>query len=192
MLVGLHAVIDYVASSKEIMAALLSASLSCLGFLILRIFAAKPKLHYAVAHRAHLLPKNNEGKMFSVFSAEYMFFNVGRKLCESVEFVFNFPPQHFEIFPYLPYAQHLNPDNRLIITIPLLNPGESFKVYLLNSPTELPDITSVRFKGGAGKIILLEQQRKYSKFVGISVAFLILIGIMALVYAPIRIAQALF
>lgn len=187
----IQAIFNYVYETKEIAAVLLTASLSFIGFFLSRIFAAKPKLDFAILHSSHLLPKENDGNTYSVYTMRASFINSGRKICEGVEFSLNFAPQHLEVFPHFPYKTHVNPDGRVIYTIEILNAQETITIAMMNIAQQLPEVTSVRFRGGKVRHINVELQRKYSAKFNWLVAFLILMGASSIVYILIRFLQTI-
>lgn len=179
---------SFIVDNKEILAVFITFGLTGFTALLGQIFSAKPNVKWAVMENSHLLPRDNDGRPFSVFTQKLWFRNVGRKVAENVEIVLNFKPQHFEVFPHLEWDTRENPDGRLIIKIERLNPRELLFVSMLNSNVDLPSVTNVRWNGGQGKQIEVWVTQKFPHWINLSALLLMLLGGATMVYVIVRLA----
>jgi hypothetical protein len=178
--------INYILGSKEIVAVLITAALSVIGYIVLLLIAAKPKIKYGIFSNDHLIPRDNEGKMFSVFTQNIFFTNTGRATADELEVIFNFRPFHLEIYPTIPYELKDNPDGRLVFSVSKLNPKERLNIRLLNSHNPLPEVINVRWRGGQGKLINIGPQQLFPKWFNLTIFGLLVLGVITAIYIPIR------
>lgn len=169
-------------SSKEGIINLTPFAITTLIAILGFIFKSKVKIHWSIFHEEIYLLKDNEGKDFSVNTLQFTIANPSRTIAEDVEFALNYPPQNMMLYPHIPYETHKNPDNRLIVKIDKLNPHEFVNISLLNVRNELPSITSVRFKGGSGRQIMMAPQRIYSRPAQFLIGVIALASVFSLLY----------
>jgi hypothetical protein len=178
--------IDKVASSEGALSAVLTAALLSVGYLLRLAFAARSKVLWGLTENNHFLVREADGSFSTLRTHNYLFQNTGRKSAEKLQVVLNFSPQHFEVFPHLPYSQATRPDGRIFITFEKLHAKQFIRFAMFRINGELPEITLVSFDGGPAKRINFQTVRKYSDPVNYLIVFVVLIGALSIIYWSVR------
>jgi hypothetical protein len=179
--------LERITNSDEVLATIAGLALTGLVALVLRIFAPKGKVHWSMYNEDHFILKDNEGKHFSVYTRTVWLRNAGREIVEGVEIVFNWHPPNVHVYPNLPYTIEGNEDERSVMRINTLNPGEFVFLAMLSSVRELPMLTNVRFRGGQGKQVKVAPQRIFSTPFNLAIFCLMVIGVVAVFYVLVRV-----
>ncbi len=101
--------------------------------------------------------------------------NIGKKTAENLEIVFQTRPNHFKFSPAIVYTDESNENSGYVIKIETLGPGEMLNLHLLNF-TAPPVIENIRTKDGAVKIIPMQMQRIFPKWVNLIILGLLIVG----------------
>jgi hypothetical protein len=128
--------------------------------------------------------KNHAIRAASVFVQ-----NSGRMAAQGVEIVFNWRPQHFNVWPQREYVEILNPDGRFIVKLSGLGPKEFLGIDVLTINAELPDLIQVRSGHGAGTRIQMHPQQIHPRWKLLLAACLMFVGFVALLWALIALLQ---
>jgi hypothetical protein len=128
---------------------------------------------------------------FPVHTGTVFVQNVGKGVAEDIEVVFNYRPQHFQLWPSLNYDVAENPEHRFTIRIKNLGPREYTTVEMLSANVELPTTLRVRTPCGEAKSVMYAPMRLYSRWFNISMFVLAVLGVCALMYFGVLIARAL-
>lgn len=115
--------------------------------------------------------------------------NLGRDAATDIEIVFNWRPQHFNIWPQRGFEERINPDGRQIIQLANLAPKEFLGMDLLTVNSEMPRLIQVRSKQGIAKAIATIQQPVLPKWKMGLVAYLMFMGAVATVFTIITLIQ---
>ncbi|SIT81902.1 hypothetical protein SAMN05421849_1574 [Pontibaca methylaminivorans] len=152
-----------------------------------RLLTARGKLIWSVSHQhQYQMPNLGGDGRFPVLTQQIWFQNSGRASIEDLEIVLNYPPQHFEIWSPRQYTTSNLSDGRLVISIPNLSGHEVFTLSMIDTIRELPYVLNVRWKHGMGKTIQMIPQRVWPPILLWCLAFLMLIGATAVLYAALR------
>ncbi|KQV32257.1 hypothetical protein ASC97_01275 [Rhizobium sp. Root1203] len=164
------------------------------GIILTQLISAKGKLRWSNRH-AHvfLLPNAGpNGSQLIVHTKEIWVTNPGRSSVEDVEIVFNWRPQHFEIWDPRAFEPVDHPDGRFAIQVPNLAAKEFFSVSILSvGPGQLPDIVNIRSKDSVAKMIPLLPSRQYPNWFNLLGLVLLILGLATAVYAVLSVV-ALF
>jgi hypothetical protein len=89
-----------------------------------------------------------DGKQISptqtVNTASFSVFNAGRQVANKLEVVFNWKPQHLNIWPSRHYTENTAPDGRFSLSFDNLAPKETIGFELLAVNGQLPAMVTVR------------------------------------------------
>lgn len=179
-------------TSNDGKALLIALFATVFGGIILRWFSANSKLSWSYLHGHTYLvpfPANTQAEspptdqLYETQS--FYFYNAGRAPAKNIEIIFNFKPQHFELFPVIPYKVSENPDGRTIVSIESLGHKESFNIEQIAAGT-LPTIINVRTESGQAvhkEFWFLPKPPKWHIWLIQGLAFL---GILSLLYHGIK------
>ncbi|UKK92053.1 hypothetical protein L7D45_09030 [Brucella pseudogrignonensis] len=147
----------------------------------------KGKLVWSVSHQHYYrIPRLDAEGSFSVRTQQVWFQNLGRKPIESVEIVFNWKPQHLEVWEPRQYEMSSTPDGRLVLSLPNLSSKEWFTVSMIDTFGDIPEVLSVRWKGGIGQNITMVPMQVHSKAVLLALWALILLGSTTIIFLILR------
>lgn len=159
--------------------------------LVGRFATARSKLLWAVSHQHfYRMPRLDDGGSFPVITQQIWFQNAGRLPAEDIEIVFNWKPQHLEIWPPRSYQSGALPDGRFGITVPYLTGAEVMTVSMIDTIREMPVIVSVRSKSGLGNMVAMAPQRVWPGWMTFTAAALMLTGLTTLFYLLLQTALA--
>jgi len=167
-----------------IITALLSFVLSIVGALIIeRLVRPKSRVIIGARHEFTFLLRANEQQPQArlIRTRDVTVQNMGRGVARSVDIIFNYRPEHFEIWPSVRFTESVNPDNRFIIRVDRLNPRQYVQIEML-SGNELPRLMEVSYEGGQG----VEKDTAWiirpKKAIVFSIFSLALFGLFCLIY----------
>lgn len=153
------------------------------------ILTARTKIEWSKVSEVSFLASEVETTHVERFSV----YNSGRKAAEDVEVSINSKPIHINVNPNVRWSMDQNPDNSIVIKIPVLNGQERFYISLLSQGLISPTISHLRYKGGPGvavKTVLYNAEswwmawtKRIIIFIGVA-AVLTLIVSYALPYIP--------
>lgn len=153
----------------------------------------KGRLVWSVSHQHYYrIPRLDADGSFSVRTQQIWFQNLGRKPIDDIEIVFNWKPQHLEVWDPRQYNILSTPDGRHVLSLPNLSAKEFFTVSIIDTFGEIPEVISVRWKGGIGKSIQMAPTQVLPKFVLLILWLLIMIGFSAVVFTMLRLAIHLY
>ena len=158
-----------------------------------RKFENKPSLISYFGHVSSFKYTLEDGQLIDVLTHSVVLRNAGRRSATNVQITHNELPD-FNVWPKIAYSTEELPEGGTDILIPTLVPGEQITIsYLYFPPTTVERINSgIKSDQGFAKTIpvLLEQQ--YGKWFSISVAVLLLAGIIAVLYVMFYLVRTLF
>jgi hypothetical protein len=167
--------------SKEIVSLLAPV----LTWVLANFLRARVRLVWSSPHSWNMLLENQpivDGRMPMVRSASLTFQNLGRETAKNVEIVFNWRPEHSNIWPQRAYDTATNPDGRFIFKFPNLAPKESFGIEIMSFQNELPAVVSVRCEQALGQQVQMLPQLVLAKWKIRFLVYLLLAGIGATAY----------
>jgi hypothetical protein len=176
-------------TSNEVLAVIVTAGLSLLAWFALRIIAPRGRLVWGVGHHFTFLTQNREGQRLLIHTRNIALQNVGRAVIENVELVLNYAPEHYEIWPKRAFAEVPTP-NAFVVDFRSVNPRESVSLHMISAEVELPRVMAVRFRGGTGTEVLMAPQRLWPTWLLRLVVFVLLSGVVGLIYLVVRLIQA--
>lgn len=159
----LQQVIDRASGSDEILAVLLAACLSAIGWVVVRVVTGRPKVRWAFSHR-HAFYLQNLNPAVLAYTKEIWVQNTGRAVAEGVEIVLATTPQHFDVWPQRHYTALPNPGGSLTIKFDNLNRKEFVTISMFQTAVAPPDVTNVRWHGGVGKQLPMGPQQIYPRW----------------------------
>lgn len=115
--------------------------------------------------------------------------NTGRKTAEDIEVVFNYRPQHFQVWPSLNYNTAENPEHHFTIKITTLGPRESTTIELLSVSINLPDPLRVRSPLGEAKRVPIAPMRVWPGWFNRTIFLLLVLGIFGFLYLLVRLIE---
>jgi hypothetical protein len=93
--------------SNEVLAVVVAAVLSLIGWAAVRIFLPRGRVAWGVSHQHAFLLQNLQPPTL-VYTKEIWIQNVGRAPVENVEIVFAATPTHFDIWPQRNFSSAQN------------------------------------------------------------------------------------
>ncbi|MBZ5760298.1 hypothetical protein LAV84_07015 [Rhizobium sp. VS19-DR104.2] len=159
-----------------------------------QILAAKGKLRWSNRHaHSFLLPNAGQnGSQLIVHTREVWITNTGRSALEDIEIVWNWRPQHLELWNPREFTEIALPNNRFAIQVPNLAGKEFFSVSILSvGPDPLPEILNIRSKNDIAKMLPLLPTRQFPAWFNYCGLALIVIGIGTVFYALLTAAAIL-
>jgi hypothetical protein len=140
-----------------------------------------------------LLPEAGpNGTQLIVHTKEIWITNEGRSAVEEIEIVFNWRPQHFEIWDPREATEIELPNERFALQIPNLAGKEFFSISIMSvGPGTLPDIVNIRSKNSIAKVIPLFPSRQFPTWFNLIGLTLLVLGLTTAAYG-ILLALTLF
>lgn len=179
-------IFERVIDSNEIIAVVIAAILSMVGWIIIRVYIGQGKIAWAFSHQ-HAFYLSHLNPPVLAYTKEIWIQNIGRSIAEDVEIVFVFRPEHFEVWPQRHYEVLTNPENNLTIKMDTLNSREFVTISLFQTAMEPPVVTSVRWCGGQGKLVQMGPQQIRPRWFIMLLTALLLLGFFSFWYFLFRI-----
>lgn len=136
-----------------------------------------------------------DGKQISptqtVNTASVSVFNAGRQLANKLEVVFNWKPQHLNMWPSRHYTENTAPDGRYSLHFENLAPKETIGFELLAVNSQLPAMVTVRSDQSVASNLPLIPQPIQPRWKLALAAWLILTGFAANVYVLTLLLQVI-
>lgn len=171
---------------------IVAAGLSLVVLAIAAIAQARVRLRWGTSHGfVHSVPMHTqEGQPTNhrqhVCTMSHLIANWGNKTAHQVEVTLNFPPLSCEIWPQRHYETLVNPEGKLIIRFPYLNPRTSVSLNVIHGGFEGPEILSVISEEGNGKQVPFTTARLFPQSILIGFLFLLFMGVVFTCYLLIR------
>ncbi len=170
-----------------------------------RIFVPKGRIAWGISHEEHFilppqqlpppppeqpplplplaLPQSINVRIRQIFIQ-----NIGRAIAEDVEVTINFLPQHWHAFPPLAQMMPNTQDRFFRLHTKMLNKREHFIISMFESRGNmvLPDVLTVRWKGGVAKQVPMVPRQKFPTWFERSVVAAVYFGIFAAVFVILR------
>ena len=167
--------------SDEVVAVLIAALLSVIGWLLIRFFTPRGKLAWGVSHQhAFLLQNPQPGTL--VYTKQLWIQNVGRAPVQGIEVILASSPNHFDIWPQRHFTTAQNPSGNLVINVDNLSRREHFTVSMLNVGVDTPPVTNVRWNGGVGRERLMAPGQVFKSWQRRLAESLTLMGTFSVLY----------
>jgi hypothetical protein len=183
--------VNRLAESNEVLAVVVAAVLSVIGWLILLIISPRGKVAWGVSHQHAFFLQNNQPPIM-VYTKEIWVQNIGRAPVQHVEVILAATPTHFDIWPQRKFAHTTNPSGNFVISVDDLNRREYFTISMLQVSSETPMVTNVRWSGGVGQLRPMSPQQAYSRWVIVLVRSLLAFAIFSIIYFLFRGISHLF
>ncbi|WP_069055160.1 hypothetical protein [Bosea sp. RAC05] len=177
--------------TKDVILAFAPMALTATFGLIGYFFAARPRIEWAVQFQNIYRVQEGDAVVW-VHTRDLIIKNAGRLIAEDVEFVLNYPPMHVAMYPPVNHQVINQPGDRQIFRIERLNPQEFVLLSLLQTKIAVPDIVSVRYKGGPGKQIQMVPMRAYPNWFNVTAFVLFILGIYFSSSIVVKILARLF
>ena len=127
----------------------------------------------------------------TVNTASISIFNAGQSPATKVEVVFNWKPQHINIWPSRHFDEKLSPDARYHLFFDSLPSKDVVGFEVLNINADMPGIVTVRSEQCAAKLMELQPQPVAPKWKVAVIVGLLAIGLATAVYFFILFLQVL-
>ena len=149
-----------------------------------RIIERRPRLVTYLGHvSAHRIDRDG-GTPFDIFTHSVVLKNAGRSSAHNVRLTHAILPT-FDVHPSIPYGTEDLPNGGVDIVIPVLVPQQEVTVsYLYYPPTTWDKVNgSVKSDEGLAKFLTVLPAVQYPAWVNAAAGALMLVGILALLYA---------
>jgi hypothetical protein len=185
--------LERILASNEVLAAVIAVILTALIALVGRFLTPRGRIAWGVFHE-HLFvaPEKVSGAIRRVYTRYIWVQNIGRATADGVEVVFNYSPQHFEVWPQRQFERQTNAQGNTILRFPELSRGEHFGVSLLSVDEPIPDITNVRWSDGVGRRLPMAPQRAWSPTAQRLFLLSLGIGLVSTLFVVVRLIQWIF
>ncbi|MHA6159487.1 hypothetical protein ACX3X6_01040 [Pseudomonas sichuanensis] len=162
-------------------------------------YKAKAKLKAANPHSFSFLIKeplrDEDGKTIQdtqiAHTKSFLVRNVGREPATKVEFVLNWQPQFFNLWPSRHYTCQTQEDGRFVIIFDSLSPGEMIGIELLSVNRDLPTVINIRSDQSKAQFVEMIPMETISQFKLNVFRALVILGFSAAIYLSIQLAQFL-
>jgi hypothetical protein len=178
--------VDRALASNEVLAVVVAAVLSFIGWVCLRIFTPRAKVAWAFSHQHCFLLRDLTPQLLA-YTKEIWVQNTGRVLAEDVEVVLPGQPPHFDIWPQRHFTQLQNPDGGFIIKFDHLNRREYVTISIFQTGSAFPNVVNVRWRGGVGREVPMGPMQIWPRWYLRILLILILIGVFAIFYFIVRV-----
>jgi hypothetical protein len=182
---------ERVTESDEVLAVLITALLTAIGWIWLRYWQGSARLLWGRTNQSHMNVQQEQG-ILQVQVHSFWFQNMGRKTATDLEISMNWKPLHYEVYPHVPFEVLVRPDLRYILRFNHLRPRESLLLTLLNTGPAMPEITSVRLANGTVQLVNYAPHRLFPRWVQWLSALLALFGLVCLALILVRAAYRYF
>ena len=162
-----------------------------IGVWVNRRFESRPVLISYFGHVAAFVHKPDTGDPINVHTHSVVLRNSGRRSATNVRLHHSVLPG-FNIWPQLLYHVEDLPDGSKDIVIPTLVPGEAITVsYLYFPPVTVAQVNAgIKCDQGFAHAVPVLLQRQYPRWVNLAARWLVLIGLICLVYLLFRVLAA--
>jgi hypothetical protein len=182
------------ANIKEIV----SLMVPILGWFFNSVLKPRAKLNWGVAHAFTFIIQqpltNPDGSVLptqTVRTVSITVANSGKETATNAELVFNWKPEHMNIWPARHYDDRVETDSRYTVMLNSLAPQETINFECLTVNNALPDLVTVRCDQCSGIRVPLLAQQAHPRWKIFIARFLLLAGITSVIYVGISILQFL-
>jgi hypothetical protein len=185
--------------SETVFATILSVVLTALLALLAHLLLPRGRLKWSVPHfYSFLLPTSaQQGQpggqpipsTMLVRTADVWVQNAGRAPVTGVEIIFNYRPQHYELYPQRAFTEKVNPDGRLIIQVDSLGERECFTIAMIDGGVELPEVVNIRSDLGVAKKVMMGPMQIFPTWANGLALVLMIVGVLSLFFWTIRAIQ---
>lgn len=186
MPITIQLLIDRAITSNEVLAVVVAALLSFIGWLALRIFTGRARIAWAFSHQ-HAFYLQNTNPPVLAYTKEIWVQNVGRVLAENIEVILPAKPPHFDVWPQRHFSELPNPDGSLTLKFDNLNSREHVAISIFQTHTEPSNIANVRWCGGVGKKVPMGPQQIWPRWYLSILRTVLLFGFFSFFYFVSRI-----
>jgi hypothetical protein len=175
---------------KEIASLVASLIITGLGLM----FRARVELIWSSPHSWNFLIRqqttdDQPTSVTNIHTASIYIQNIGRLPATEVELTFNWEPSNWNIWPQRAYTTQTADDGRFTLKFDNFAPREHLQIELLAS-TPLPALLTVRSKECVGKLVTMLQGRTVPKQILYLRYSLIILGMAACIYLPIKLISS--
>lgn len=162
---------------NRVIPVLLTAVIGMIG----RYLSAKPRVVWGVSHQfAFNVGPRTEEATGIIYTRSLIVQNMGRAAARDINVIFNFKPNHYQLWPHQNYTTSDNPEKNHIILVPSLGKGNHFRIEMV-SVFDLPIAMTVRDSGGDRKQVDLRQVQQFPSWVYRMILALMVLGIFSLI-----------
>jgi hypothetical protein len=160
-----------------------------IGVWVNRRFESRPVLISYFGHVAAFVHKPATGDPINVHTHAVVLRNAGRRAATNVRLHHSVLPD-FNIWPQLVHHVEDLPNGSKDIVIPTLVPGEAITVsYLYFPPVTVAQVNAgIKCEQGFANAVPVLLQRQYPRWVNLAARWLMLIGLICVVYLLYRVA----
>lgn len=157
---------------------------------ITKLATSKGVLIYGVPYQHYYsMPRLDADGKFPVITQQIWFENSGGATLEAVEVIFNWRPQHFEVWDPRSFSERFSADGKLVLEFPYLAARDSFRLSMIETfRQELPMVAAVRHKTGSGKLVVMQPRRILTIWLERLMISLLAIGVSAVLYLVLQLA----
>jgi hypothetical protein len=105
---------------------------------------------------------------------------MGRAPAKDIEILFNFKPNHYQLWPHQNYTTSDNPEGNHILQIPYPGKGNHFRIEMV-SAFELPISVVVKDSDGDRKMVDLRMVQQFSPWVYRVLAAFLVLGLFSII-----------
>lgn len=157
-----------------------------------RLLLASPHTFKFVVQEPWLDPQGNQiSPTQTIHTRSLLVKNDGKEAATKVEWVFDWKPLCINIWPSRHFEEHTEPDNRYVMIFESLAPTEYFRCEIFSINRDLPNLITVRSNQCVAQTINMYPQPILSNWKRRIAIFLMLAGLVLVVYATINLLQFL-
>jgi hypothetical protein len=176
---------------KEIASLVVSLIITGVGLL----FRSRVELIWSSPHSWNFLiqqpaQQGSPPNMANLYTTAIFVQNTGRLPATEVELTFNWEPPNWNIWPLRAYTVSTAPDRRFTLKFDNFAPTESLQLEMVAND-KLPELSTVRSKECLGKHVTMFPSRSVPKPILYLRYLLIVLGIAACIYLPIKFISAI-
>ena len=177
---------DRAIASNEVLAVVVAAVLSFIGWAALRIFTPRANVAWAFSHQHCFLLRDINPPLLA-YTKEIWVQNAGRVIAEDIEVILPAKPPHYDVWPQRHYAELQNPDGSFVIKFDHLNRREAVAISIFQTANPPPEVVNVRWRGGVGTQLPMGPMRIWPRWYLRLLATFILMGVFAVFYFIVRV-----
>lgn len=171
---------------------LLAVTISMVTAALLWLFRARVKIIWgSTTFNYHNFRLKPDAAPISISTEKYFVQNVGRKPASSIEMVFSSVPTSYTLWPPMGHTSKLAPNGSFHLHVPSLAPFQLLIVDAIDIGLNNPKIIAVNCPDAITKPVQFRPQRQFGLGVTILVGFLMISGLIGVVYLLLQILLGL-
>jgi hypothetical protein len=167
---------------------LLAVAISVVTAVLLWLFRARVKIIWgSTTFNYHEFRLKPDAAPISISTEKYFVQNVGRKPASSVEMVFSAVPTSYTLWPPMDHTSKLSPNGNFHLHVPSLAPFQLLIVDAIDIGLNNPKIIAVNCPDAITNPVRFGPQRQFGVGVTVLVGFLMLSGLIGVIYLLLQI-----